>query len=240
MNEIALIDQVETLLEWYARIYRPSVHLDGSLITEWPELPKTAPKIQMAPVPHISQGSEELEAYYQKIKDCKNCRLGELRKNFVFGCGNPKADLMLIGEAPGYEEDLQGLPFVGAAGKLLTRMLHAIGLDRDMVYIANILKCRPPNNRDPLPDEVEQCEPYLKHQIELIKPKIILGLGRISGQTLLKRTDTLTVLRESEQRYLDIPLIVTYHPAALLRNPQWKEHAWQDLKKVKKFLNSHA
>ena len=140
---------------------------------------------------------------------------------------------MLIGEAPGAEEDAQGLPFVGAAGKLLDKILAAINFKREDVFIANILKCRPPNNRDPQPAEVEQCQPYLNQQIELIKPKIILLLGRIAAQTLFQTKDSLTSMREKDLQYLGIDVVVTYHPAALLRNPNWKRPAWDDIKKLR-------
>ena len=155
----------------------------------------------------------------------------------MFGVGNPNAEVVLIGEAPGADEDAQGEPFVGRAGQLLNKILEAIHFKREEVYICNILKCRPPNNRDPLPEEVEQCEPYLWKQLELIKPKIILCLGRISAQVLLKTTDTLTKLRESVHDYRGIPLIVTYHPAALLRNPNWKRPAWEDVQKLRKMYD---
>ncbi|HEM49512.1 MAG TPA: uracil-DNA glycosylase, partial [Caldithrix sp.] len=132
------------------------------------------------------------------------------------------------------DEDEQGIPFVGRAGKLLDKMLAAIGLHRSDIFIANVLKCRPPQNRDPLPDEILHCEPYLKKQLEIIQPKVLVALGRIAGQVLLKRTDSLSVLRQEPLLYEKTPLIVTYHPAALLRNPQWKQNAWIDLKKIKK------
>ena len=143
---------------------------------------------------------------------------------------------MVVGEGPGADEDAQGLPFVGRAGKLLTEILKAINFSRDEVYIANIVKCRPPQNRDPLPDEIMHCEPYLKKQLELIEPKVLVALGRIAGQVLLKRNDSLSVLRQETLLYEKTPLIVTYHPAALLRNPQWKKNAWIDLKKIRKIV----
>ncbi len=156
----------------------------------------------------------------------------------MFGWGNPDAGLMLIGEAPGKDEDEQGIPFVGRAGQLLDKMLLAAGLKRDDIYIANMLKCRPPQNRDPLPEEIIKCEPYLHRQLELIKPKVLLALGRVAGQNLLKTQDSLSRLREQTHHYEDIPLLVTYHPAALLRNPRWKQSSWQDLKKIKKLLQN--
>jgi uracil-DNA glycosylase family 4 len=182
------------------------------------------------------KGQDKLTAYYHQIKDCKKCILSGARTNFVFGAGNPRAEIVFIGEAPGREEDLKAIPFVGKAGQLLTLMLSSIGVKREDVYIANVLKCRPPNNRDPLPDEIEQCEPYLIHQIDLISPKLIVALGRFAAASLLRTDATLGELREKEYHYNNIPLIVTFHPSALLRNPQWKKQAWDDLKKIKKFM----
>ncbi|MGA7160002.1 MAG: uracil-DNA glycosylase [Bacteroidota bacterium] len=171
------------------------------------------------------------------ICECQKCQLGATRTKFVFGVGNPKAEIVLIGEAPGADEDAKGEPFVGRAGQLLNKILEAIHFKREDVYICNILKCRPPNNRDPLPEEVQQCEPYLWKQLEIIKPKIILCLGRISAQVLLKTADSLTKLRENVHDYRGIPLMVTYHPAALLRNPNWKRPTWEDVQKLRKLYD---
>ena len=148
----------------------------------------------------------------------------------MFGVGNNNAQWMVIGEAPGADEDRQGEPFVGRAGKLLNEMLRAVGLPREDVYIANVLKCRPPNNRDPLPAEVAQCEPYLKRQVELVQPKIILAVGRIAAQNLLQTDITIGKLRGQQFSYAGIPLVVTYHPAYLLRSPAEKRKAWDDLR----------
>ena len=175
-------------------------------------------------------------SYNEQIKNCMLCELGSTRTNFVFGAGNPNAKLMFVGEAPGKDEDLKGEPFVGRAGQLLNKMLQAIGSKREDVYIANVLKCRPPNNRDPKPAEIDKCEPYLLHQIDLIKPAVIVALGRFGGASLLRTTMSLGDMRKSEHLYNKIPLIVTYHPAALLRNPQWKRQAWEDLKKIQTYL----
>ncbi len=174
---------------------------------------------------------EELES---KINQCQKCRLGETRTKFVFGVGNPNAKVMVIGEAPGADEDKQGEPFVGRAGQLLNKMLAAVEFKREEVYIANILKSRPPNNRDPKPDEVEACEPYLWKQISIVKPKIILCLGRIAGTNLLKMNESLGRMRGQVFDFCGISVIVTYHPAALLRNPDWKHGAWEDLKKMRR------
>ncbi|MFN4112034.1 MAG: uracil-DNA glycosylase [Ignavibacteria bacterium] len=171
------------------------------------------------------------------INQCQKCPLGKTRTKFVFGVGNPSADIVFVGEAPGADEDLQGEPFVGRAGKLLTETLKKIGLQREEVYICNILKCRPPNNRDPLPSEVEKCEPYLLKQLSLIKPKIIVALGRISGNTLLRKNETLSNLRKNVYNYYEIPLFVTFHPAAILRNMGWKSTFEEDLIKMKNYYD---
>ncbi|MCC7429439.1 uracil-DNA glycosylase [bacterium] len=187
-----------------------------------------------------SSGSENvasLQGFYEQIYECTKCSLCQTRTNFVFGSGNPNAKLMLIGEAPGADEDLQGKPFVGRSGQLLDKILAAIQIQREEVFIANILKCRPPNNRDPLPSEVEKCEPYLKKQIDLINPKIILALGRIAGQTLLKTNETLSGLRGKVHTYHGKALMVTFHPAALLRNPNWKRPTWEDVQELKKLYD---
>lgn len=159
--------------------------------------------------------------------------LDEIRLNPVFGVGNPHADLMVIGEAPGADEDRQGEPFVGRAGHLLNKILKAIGFERSDVYIANILKSRPPNNRDPYPAEVEAHIPILYKQIALIQPRLILCVGKTSGTSLLQRNTTLRALRDQFHDFHGIPLMVTYHPAALLRNPQWKKDTWEDVQKLR-------
>jgi DNA polymerase len=186
--------------------------------------------------PNLDQNFGQLESFYQEIKECMNCPLGATRTHFVFGVGNDKADLMFVGEAPGRDEDLKGIPFVGRAGQLLTLMLQSIHLKREDVFIANVLKCRPPNNRDPQTDEIEKCEPYLLKQIEMISPKLIVTLGRFASASLLRTKSALGALREQVHDYNQVPLIVTYHPAALLRNPQLKKQAWEDLKKISDYL----
>jgi uracil-DNA glycosylase family 4 len=168
------------------------------------------------------------------ICTCMKCPLGATRNNFVFGVGNPHADVVLIGEAPGAEEDAQGEPFVGRAGQLLNKILEAVGMTREEVYICNIIKCRPPENREPLPSEMETCVPYLWKQLELIKPKIILCLGRVSAQMLLKTNDGLNKLRGKVFDYQGSKVLITYHPAALLRNPAWKRPTWEDMQFFKK------
>lgn len=179
----------------------------------------------------------DLAVFEQEICTCQKCPLGQTRNKFVFGVGDPNASLLLVGEAPGAEEDRLGEPFVGRAGKLLDKILAAIDRNRHKdVYICNVLKCRPPNNRDPLRAEVDQCEPYLLHQIHLIKPKLIVALGRVAGQTLLNVDKSLKSLRNIFHDYHGSPLMVTYHPAALLRNQDLKRPTWEDFKTIKDFL----
>lgn len=194
-----------------------------------------------APAPSLSgeawTGAGDLRSLESLICTCTKCALGHTRTKFVFGVGNPKADLVLVGEAPGADEDAQGEPFVGRAGQLLNKILEAIRFRREDVYICNILKCRPPNNRDPLPDEVALCEAYLWKQLELIRPKLILCLGRIAAQVLLKTSESLTSLRGRVHDYRGIRLMVTYHPAALLRNPNWKRPAWEDVQKLRRLYD---
>lgn len=176
----------------------------------------------------------------QTVATCQRCQLCNTRTQTVFGTGPRDAEWMVIGEAPGEHEDKQGLPFVGQAGKLLDNMLYAIGLNRRQnVYIANILKCRPPGNRNPHPDEIAYCTPYLKRQIALLKPKCILLMGRFAAQTLLKTDVSISKLRGQVYFYENVPTIVTYHPAYLLRSPQEKGKAWVDLCMAKNFMQTH-
>ncbi|MCK4537953.1 MAG: uracil-DNA glycosylase [Candidatus Krumholzibacteria bacterium] len=174
------------------------------------------------------------------VAGCERCSLSSTRTNTVFGDGNPRARIVFVGEAPGRDEDLQGVPFVGRSGKLLDKILAAIGFTREDVFIANILKCRPPNNRDPQDVEVVACEEYLARQLQLIDPVVICALGRVAGQTLLKTKESLRVLREGIHHYNGIRLIVTYHPAALLRNPNFKRPTWEDMKLLKKICDEGA
>lgn len=179
----------------------------------------------------------DLSILYSQIHTCQNCALGSTRNKFVFGSGNPNADVMIIGEAPGADEDAQGEPFVGAAGQLLTKILAAIGFERSDVYIANIIKCRPPNNRRPEKNETEQCEPYLMKQIELIQPKFILAVGLTATNTLLKSDNKMGEIRGKVIDFHGISMIVTYHPAALLRNPNWKQATWEDVQLLRKLYD---
>lgn len=178
-----------------------------------------------------------LQEMYESTKDCTKCPLYQGRTNYVFGTGSPSSLIVFIGEAPGREEDLQGEPFVGRAGQLLNRILAAIGLKREEVYICNILKSRPPENRDPLPEEIEACLPYLYQQIDIIKPRIIVALGRVAAQTLLKTNLAMGKLRGRFHDFNGYPFLVAYHPAALLRNPQFKKPAWEDMKMLRRYYD---
>ena len=186
--------------------------------------------------------SDALDALRVEIgPDCSRCKLHGLgRRQVVFGVGNPNADLMFVGEGPGADEDIQGEPFVGKAGQLLTKIIEAMGMKREDVYIANVIKCRPPQNRNPEPDEVEQCEPFLFRQIDIVKPKVIVALGKFAAQSLLKSTDPITRIRGREYKYRDAILMPTYHPAYLLRTPSAKREVWEDMKRVRAILMQSA
>ena len=183
---------------------------------------------------------ETLDAIRQDLGDCQRCGLGASRKKLVYGVGNPSARLVLVGEAPGREEDQKGEPFVGEAGRLLDKILQAMGLQRADVYICNVLKCRPPDNRDPQPEEVATCEAFLVRQIAAIKPQVIVGLGRFAVQSLLQSKVPISRIRGEWQSYHGIPLMPTYHPAYLLRNPEGKRDVWEDMKEVMRRLHVGA
>ena len=206
-----------------------SVRADGQ--------PQPPDEVATSPSADAQRAWQQLE---QAVSACTGCELHATRTQAVFGVGNHSAELLIIGEAPGRDEDLQGEPFVGRAGQLLNAMLAAIGYRREQVYIANILKCRPPNNRDPRPEEAGACNAWLQGQIELIQPEVILALGRVAAHNLLNTDKSLGALRTGQHSYANIPLIVTYHPAYLLRKPIDKRKAWQDLKRVKILLNRHG
>jgi uracil-DNA glycosylase family 4 len=183
-------------------------------------------------------GVLDLASIREDIGDCTRCKLCGLgRKQIVFGVGNPHADLMFVGEAPGRDEDIQGIPFVGRAGQKLTQIIEAIGLTREDVYIANVIKCRPPENRNPEPDEVEKCEPFLFRQIDSIKPRVIVALGTFAARSLLKTDAPISRLRGRVYEYRGARLIPTFHPAYLLRNPSCRREVWEDMKKVRELLN---
>jgi len=192
------------------------------------------------PLPYSQQTEsdkrDELAKLFYKCRACSACSLSKTRKNFVFGAGTAYTDIMAIGEAPGADEDEQGKPFVGAAGQLLTKMLAAINLERDKIFIANILKCRPPQNRKPNTAEIISCFPLLKKQIEIIKPKAILLLGGTAANTILKNEKSVGSLRGIVHYYENIPAVVTYHPSALLRDASWKKPAWDDLQRFERLL----
>lgn len=182
-------------------------------------------------------GPQMLEVIRTDIGDCTRCKLHGLgRRQIVFGVGNPVADLMFVGEAPGADEDVQGIPFVGRAGQLLTKIIEAIDLKRDDVYIANVIKCRPPDNRNPEPDEVETCEPFLFQQIDAVKPRVIVALGTFAARALLKTQDPISRLRGRIYEFRGAKLIPTFHPAFLLRSPDRKRDVWEDMKKVRALL----
>jgi DNA polymerase len=219
-------------IDTYVRRSLPAPSAPGVVATP-------AAKPVLAPIPSPQrQGGEAREAGFdwgqlkERVAACTRCGLHATRTQTVFGVGNTKADWLIVGEAPGAEEDARGEPFVGRAGQLLNAMLKAIGLPREQVYIANVLKCRPPNNRDPGPTEAAECLPYLEQQIALLKPKIMLAVGRIAAQNLLKTDTSLGKLRQQVHRFglSQVPLVITYHPAYLLRTPADKRKAWEDLK----------
>lgn len=202
--------------------------------------PVAHPEIVVPPAAATVETDSAWTVLEAAVRGCTQCPLHSTRTQTVFGVGNRKAQWMFVGEAPGAEEDRQGEPFVGAAGKLLNAMLAALGLKREEVFIANVLKCRPPNNRDPQAGEVEQCESHLIRQIELIQPKLIVALGRHAAHSLLKTDLALARLRGQRHHYRNIPLVVTYHPAYLLRTPSDKRKAWDDLRRARSIIAETA
>jgi DNA polymerase len=193
------------------------------------------------PVSFSRSPQEALTAIRADIGDCTRCKLHRLgRRQVVFGVGSPDASLMFVGEAPGADEDVQGIPFVGRAGQLLTKIIESIGLKREDVYIANIIKCRPPENRNPEPDEVETCEPFLFQQVDAIAPKVIVALGTFAAKSLLKTNDPISRMRGRVYDYRGAKLIPTFHPAFLLRSPERKRDVWEDMKKVRALLQEAA
>jgi DNA polymerase len=220
-------------------------YLTAMGVTLWERRDRTQPAggaaaepMPMAPTGSVAVANMEWEALQQAVATCTKCDLHKTRTQAVFGVGSRSAQWMFVGEAPGADEDAKGEPFVGRAGQLLNAMLFAMGLKRDDVYIANVLKSRPPGNRDPQPNEVECCEPYLLRQIELIQPKLIVALGRHAAHSLLKTDTPLSRLRGQRLSYHGTPLIVTYHPAYLLRSPGEKRKAWDDLCLARRMMES--
>ena len=179
---------------------------------------------------------ETLDGIRAELGDCCRCELGGSRKNLVFGVGNPHARIVFVGEAPGRDEDVKGEPFVGEAGQLLTKIIQAMGFERSDVYICNVLKCRPPGNRDPLPSEVKACAPYMLRQVKAINPEVIVALGKFASQTLLESKEIISRLRGKFHDYHGIPLMPTFHPSALLRDPSKKREVWDDMQQVMKLL----
>jgi DNA polymerase len=211
----------------------PSISAEAGITAERPAA------VSGAPVTVFTSAADALIAVRTDIGDCTRCKLHTLgRQQIVFGVGNPQADLMFVGEAPGADEDVQGIPFVGRAGQLLTKIIEAIDLKREEVYIANVIKCRPPGNRNPEQDEVDSCEPFLFRQIDIIKPKVIVALGKFGAQTLLRTLDPISRLRGRVYDFRGAKLIPTFHPAYLLRNPSSKREVWEDMKRVRELLKN--
>jgi DNA polymerase len=220
-----LAKQLAAHVDWLARQGHRGVPLP-------PPRPATLAGLAAGPSTDAPHARRSLEVVREELGECTRCKLHTGRKHIVFGVGDPHARVMFIGEGPGYEEDQQGVPFVGKAGQLLDKMILAMGLDRPEVYIANVVKCRPPGNRNPEPDEVAACEPFLRGQIDAVAPRIIVTLGKFAAQTLLKTNAPISALRGKWHKYQSIPLMPTFHPAFLLRSPDRQRDAWNDLQQV--------
>ena len=217
---------------------------NGQLPTAIAQLPTANARLSTASEPvhnTLPPTILSLTEIREELGDCTRCKLSTLgRKQIVFGVGNPKAELMFVGEGPGADEDIQGIPFVGRAGQLLTKMIEAMGFRREDVYIANVVKCRPPDNRNPEPDEIASCEPFLFRQIEAIEPKVIVALGSFAAKTLLRTQDPISRLRGRVYEYHGAKLVPTFHPSFLLRSPAQKKYAWEDLKKALAVMGRQA
>ena len=226
-----ILSDVRRHLEWQRS--------DG-VVQVWTAAKKAPPTsvgssaVELQPVADVER--QTLEDVRHELGDCTRCKLCQGRTNLVFGIGNPRAELVFVGEGPGADEDAQGIPFVGRAGQLLTKMIEAMGFARDDVYICNVVKCRPPGNRNPEPDEVKACEPFLRAQLQAVQPKAIVALGKFAAQTLLRDSTPITRLRGTWREYEGIKLMPTFHPAYLLRQPAEKKKAWEDLQQVMKFF----
>jgi uracil-DNA glycosylase family 4 len=228
-------EQIGAHLDYFGELGVTAVSKDPT----WTAREAKVSRFASAPVPQVPGESVGLSAIREELGDCQRCKLCSTRTNIVFGVGNPNADLMFVGEAPGADEDEQGEPFVGRAGQLLTKIIEAMGFQRGDVYIANILKCRPPNNRPPEPDEVATCEPFLFKQIDSIKPKVIVALGTHAAHTLLKIDTPISRIRGQVLDFRgDVKVVPTFHPAYLLRSPDRKRDVWEDMKKVRALLAS--
>lgn len=218
------------------RVSEPAPRLEVVEQTDVAGGPAAAPDASSSAAETPGAAPETLEAVREDLGECTRCKLHGGRTNLVFGVGSPDADLVFVGEAPGRDEDRQGIPFVGRAGQLLTRIIAAIGLSRDEVYIANVIKCRPPNNRNPEPDEVATCEPFLFRQIDVIRPRVVVALGGFAIRTLLETDEAVSRLRGRVFDYRGAKLIPTFHPAFLLRSPERKRDVWEDMKRVRTLL----
>ncbi len=236
-------------IDWLRPVASPATSRPGTSMKVEPGVPsspqpdpvKSSSRIFSQPrsmFETIAMPAESLAAIRDDLGECQRCKLAPTRKNIVFGSGNPHADLMFVGEAPGADEDEQGLPFVGRAGQLLTKIIEAIDLKRDDVYICNILKCRPPGNRNPEGDEVASCEPFLLRQVASVKPKVICALGTFGAQTLLRTKEPISKLRGHLIDFRGAKLMATFHPAYLLRNPNEKRKVWEDIQKIRDYLRS--
>ncbi|HYU53552.1 MAG TPA: uracil-DNA glycosylase [Gemmatimonadaceae bacterium] len=255
LRELASAVSSEDVQDWRTSLRDAGVNVDAPIASAKPAAPLPTAQttsemafkkgIVVAPeeaelIPSAIEKLDSLDELARKVKRCTRCPLYETATNPVPGEGNPKAELVCVGEAPGAKEDETGRPFVGQAGQLLTKILAAVNLTREQVFICNVLKHRPPGNRNPRPEEVEACSPYLIRQLELIKPKVIVAFGTFAAQTLLNTKTPIGQLRGLVHKYHGIPLVVTYHPAALLRNPAWKRPTWEDVKLARRVLDSSA
>jgi DNA polymerase len=239
LDRFAADELAELLAPRPPRIERPAVVRPGA-----DPLGRTPVEAAAGAPAHGATGSEivqigSLELLRETALGCPRCRLAETRRHVVFGEGSPTAELMIVGEAPGAEEDRTGRPFVGRAGALLDLLLASVGFRREDVYICNVLKCRPPGNRDPQPEEIEACSPYLVRQVELIRPRAILACGTFAAQTLLGTNAPIGRLRGGRHEWRGVPLVAVYHPAALLRNPAWVRATWEDLQRLRAVLAAH-
>jgi DNA polymerase len=235
MNDNEIIKEIKKACEFYKELgfeYLPIKTVKSSELRVTSKTPNSELNSSLVSRPSSLDKETALKALKNEIGDCQRCMLSKGRKNIVFGEGNSEAKLMFVGEGPGREEDLQARPFVGDAGKLLTRLIEKMGLKREEVYIANIVKCRPPSNREPEEDEIATCSPFLERQIEIIKPKVIIALGKISAQHLTESKIPISKLRGNFYTYKGIPVMPTFHPAYLLRNPKDKWLTWEDMQKV--------
>ena len=235
-----IVEKVERFLHQQSELYGADIFFMGVNVSAVETVPGPSAQVPLVNPPQegpsrdnpgaAADRAAQLNQFYEAIKDCRKCALAQHRTNFVFGTGNPEATLMFIGEGPGREEDEQGIPFVGPAGKILDRMISKLGFTREEVYIGNVVKCRPPQNRDPLEEEVQSCLPYLQKQIEIIQPRYLFCLGRVAAAAILKTTQSLSLLRGKIHDYQGIKVFVTYHPAALLRNRQLFWETFEDMK----------